>query len=423
MSLRPQILSALLTVLTSLAISTPPISAQSNIIPDDTLGTESSQVIPNFIDGEPVEAIFGGAVREQNLFHSFEAFDVDAGRFAFFSVPDGVTNVLSRVTGSNPSNILGVLGTVGGTTPNLYLINPNGIIFGPDARLLVDGSFIATTAQGIQLGEDGFFSTVNPESSSLLTVDPSALLFGSRIGELSSQGNLQVDEGQSLIFSGGDIDLDEGLLFVAIGEGGNVELSAVAEAGIVELDRSDNGLLGLSVPNDLARADVDLNNTRLRAVSTGSGGDISVMGKNINVSGSQIQVGISENTGSAESATGEISLDASESIRIEPTSAIGNVVFEGAQGNGGDITIRAGSISSEGSLISASTLAEGNAGDITFQTGEVALDATNVFSIVGDDGIGSAGDVTLDVSNLSLTNGSQISASSFGQGIYWERNR
>ncbi|MGC1310379.1 MAG: filamentous hemagglutinin N-terminal domain-containing protein [Phormidesmis sp.] len=413
MTVRLQISSILLVILTSLTISTP-IRAQSNIISDDTLGAESSQVIPNF-DGDPAEVILGGAVREQNLFHSFEAFNVDAGRFAFFFVPDGVDNVLSRVTGSDPSNILGVLGTIGGATPDLYLINPNGIIFGPDARLAVDGSFIATTAEGIQLGEADRYSTVNPESSSLLTVNPSALLFGSRIGAIASQGDLRVDGGQSLIFAGGNIEVEGGSLYVLFGESGDVELAAVGESGTVELSES-NGLLGLNLPVDLARADISLANTTLQAVGIRDGGDVAVTGRNINVLGSQIQTGILQNTGSAASAVGDISLDASEVLSIESASQIRNVILENAQGNGGDIKIRAGSVLAEGSEISASTFGQGDAGDIILQTGEMALNATDVFSVVWDDGIGNAGDIAIDVSNLLMTNGAQISASSFGQG-------
>ncbi|WP_293084779.1 filamentous hemagglutinin N-terminal domain-containing protein [Moorena sp. SIO4A1] len=41
--------------------------------------------------------------------------------------------MLSRVTGTNVSNILGTLGVLGNA--NLFLINPNGIVFGSNSRL------------------------------------------------------------------------------------------------------------------------------------------------------------------------------------------------------------------------------------------------------------------------------------------------
>ena len=405
--------NVLLVVLSSLVIPIP-VRAQSNIVPDNTLGVESSQVIPNF-GGNPVEIIIGGAVREQNLFHSFQEFNIDAGRSAFFFSPDGIDNILSRVTGSNPSNILGLLGTLSDASPGLYLINPNGIIFGPDARLAVDGSFVATTAEGIQLGSEGSYSAVDPESSALLTVNPSALLFGSSIGIISSEGELRIGEGHSLVFAGGDIGIEGGFLSVDFGKAGSIELGSVAEAGIVGLSESDE-LLSLSVSKDLARADISLEDTTLQAIGTENGGNISVTGRNISISGSQIQVGILSGTGNAESTVGDVRLDTSETLQLEPTSLIRNIIFPGAQGNSGDITIHAGSILAEGSEISASTFGQGNAGNITVKTGAVELDATNIFSLVLDGGIGNAGDITLDVSDLSLSNGAQISASSFGQG-------
>ena len=150
----------------------------SNIVPDATLGAERSQV--EF--GNPRERITGGAVRGINLFHSFREFNVGEGRGAYFLVPgDAIQNVLARVTGRNTSEILGTLGTlrsVDGQTArspaNLFLINPNGIIFGENARLNLDGSFFATTANAVRFGETGLFNADAPTSDSILNIDPSA---------------------------------------------------------------------------------------------------------------------------------------------------------------------------------------------------------------------------------------------------------
>lgn len=85
--------------------------AQSNIIPDETLKTtESSRVITNY-NGASSEAIIGGAERGQNLFHSFKEFNVSENRGAYFLVPNvNIQNIFARVTGSNPSEIFGILG-------------------------------------------------------------------------------------------------------------------------------------------------------------------------------------------------------------------------------------------------------------------------------------------------------------------------
>lgn len=95
------------------------------------------------------DLIEGGARRDSNLFHSFSEFNINNGQRVFFANPAGVDRILSRVTGNTQSNILGTLGVLGNA--DLFLLNPNGIVFGPNARLDVWGSFLATTAD-LQFG-------------------------------------------------------------------------------------------------------------------------------------------------------------------------------------------------------------------------------------------------------------------------------
>ncbi|NJO71109.1 MAG: filamentous hemagglutinin N-terminal domain-containing protein [Oscillatoriales cyanobacterium RM1_1_9] len=147
-------------------------ACQAQITPDNTLGSESSMVNPVNLTRDQIE---GGAVRGANLFHSFTEFNVGENRSVYFTNPSGIRNILSRVTGGNPSNIFGQLGVSGNA--NLFLINPNGIIFGPNSSLDVRGSFLATTADEIRLRENGFFSATQPNDNPLLAVNPSALFF------------------------------------------------------------------------------------------------------------------------------------------------------------------------------------------------------------------------------------------------------
>lgn len=141
----------------------------AQVIPDNTLPT-ATVVPPNVVvNGIPSDQIDGGAIRGSNLFHSFQEFNIGAGQGVYFTNPTGITNILSRVTGSNPSNILGTLGVRGGNA-NLFLMNPNGIIFGPSSSLDVGGSFAATTANAIGFGEQGLFSASAPSAPPLLTL-------------------------------------------------------------------------------------------------------------------------------------------------------------------------------------------------------------------------------------------------------------
>jgi filamentous hemagglutinin family protein len=205
------------------AIATEQISiAQSLIVPDNTLGEEKSRLTPNVeIRGRLSDRISGGARRGGNLFHSFEQFEVLEGRGAYFENPSDVQNIFSRVTGSNPSEINGTLGVIREDSStalgdaNLFFINPNGIVFGENARLDVGGSFTATTAEAIEFAEQGVFSSSNPTVPELLTINPSAFLFnqisaqpitqyGSSDGANPINAGLRVPIGANLVLLGGN---------------------------------------------------------------------------------------------------------------------------------------------------------------------------------------------------------------------------
>ncbi len=195
-------------------------SVDAQITPDGTLGAERSVVTPNInINGLISDQIDGGATRGQNLFHSFREFNVQEGRGAYFSNPQDIQNILSRVTGKNHSDILGTLGVLGDA--NLYFINPNGIVFGPNARLDVRGSFVGSTANSVQFEDGTEFSAVDPQAPPLLTINiPIGLQFRETHAEtIRSSGGLAA--GQNLKLSAGNLEL-EGQLYA----GQNLTLQA-----------------------------------------------------------------------------------------------------------------------------------------------------------------------------------------------------
>ena len=201
--------SSVLVLFATILSQTNSVLAQdSNIVPDDTLGAESSVVNPR---DETSDSIEGGALRGQNLFHSFQEFNVGEGRGVYFANPDAVSNIFSRVTGNNASNILGTLGVDGAA--DLYLINPNGIVFGEGASLDVQGSFTATTADAIEFSEGGLFSAVAPGESLLTISVPLGLQFGSTPGSIINRSFVEDSTGE---FVGLQVPTGENLTLVGV---------------------------------------------------------------------------------------------------------------------------------------------------------------------------------------------------------------
>ncbi len=197
-------------------------SVKAQIVPDNTLGADRSLVIPNVqINGITSDRIEGGAVRGSNLFHSFEDFNINEGRGAYFANPASIINIFTRVTGVNPSSILGTLGVLGNA--NLYLINPNGIFFGPDARLDLRGSLFVTTASALIFPDGSEYSARNPVAPPLLTVNvpqPVGLRFQGQEGMITNAADLKVASRQTLSLSGADVRMTGNMT----ASGGRIEL-------------------------------------------------------------------------------------------------------------------------------------------------------------------------------------------------------
>ncbi|NER21732.1 MAG: filamentous hemagglutinin N-terminal domain-containing protein [Symploca sp. SIO1C2] len=183
----------------------------AQLTPDTTLGAESSRVTPNVeVRGGPADLIEGGAGRGANLFHSFAQFNVQELQRVYFANPVGIENILTRITGADPSNIFGTLGVDGAA--NLYLLNPHGILFGANAQLDVEGSFVGSTANALTFEDGSSYSAANPGDSSVLTIRvPLGLQYGTnQTGAITNRGNLSA--GQDLTLSAGNLDLQGQLL-------------------------------------------------------------------------------------------------------------------------------------------------------------------------------------------------------------------
>jgi filamentous hemagglutinin family protein len=229
-------------LLSAIAFLTIAQSAQAQIATDGTTATQ--------INGNEIAPTGNGTVNGNNLYHSFSEFNVPRSGVIFNtgnSAVNGadVRNIINRVTGDNPSAILGTLESRQAfPNANLYLMNPNGIVFGQNARLDIGGSFHATTGTG--LGFDNSTFSVDRNSLSFPNGDPKTIRFAiAQPAGIINQGNLAVNAGKSITFTGGSI-INTGTLTAP---SGNISLTSVAGNSLVEL-RSPDAVLGLQVTNN-----------------------------------------------------------------------------------------------------------------------------------------------------------------------------
>jgi filamentous hemagglutinin family protein len=396
--------------------------AFAQIIPDTTLGSDNSRVTSI---SPTVEQIDGGATRGANLFHSFQEFNVGEGRSAYFTNPSGIENILTRITGANPSNILGTLGISGGNA-NLFLINPNGIIFGRNARLDVGGSFLASTASYLDFADGTQFSATTPQTTPLLTVSvPIGLQFGTTGGSIRNESQatnssgetvgLQVQPGRTLVLVGGNVTIQGGNLQAP---SGRVELGGVAGSGTVGLSIDGNNL-GLSFADGVALSDVSISNGAEVNVRAGDGGSIAINARSLNILGdsTRVRAGIDSGLGSIGSMAGDIEINVTEATNID-ASVISNAVLEGGTGDGGDINITTGSLRvTNGAFLITDTKGQGKAGSVNIIAPDlVSFDAGYAFSNVGETGIGDGGNINITTGSLGVTNGAQLVAITEGQG-------
>lgn len=409
--------------------------------------------------------ITGGLKQGNNLFHSFENFNVKLdATVTFDDISTEINNIFSRVTGGTISEILGTL-DVAGSDANLFLINPNGIIFGEQSSLDINGSFIGTTADAIRFGEQGLLNTT-PNAIPLLTINPSAFLFsqdnpgiitnrsitGKKIEDVTPT-NLEVPDGKSLLLIGGDIKFDKTNI---IASGGLVELGGLAEAGEIKIDFADiNGhSISLDYSNKIKKSNVVLDNgAYVDVAGIKNTGEVVINAENITISNkSIILAGIGGDAKNiSNSKLGNISLNATQKIDITNGSLIAYQIFSNGKGNSGNIDINSRSLFvSQNSVINNTVLGNGNAGNINIVAKEILLtedsdiDASNggrgnagnikieveediimssdsdIKSVINLEVIGNSGNIKIKAKTLSLNGGSQITNNVNGIGIAGE---
>jgi len=365
------------------------------------------------------------------------------GNTAFFENSLTVENILTRITGVNSSLIDGIIRANG--SANLYLINPNGIVFGPNAQLNIGGSFFASTAESIVLADGNLFSAINPEAPPLLTVNvPVGLQFGANPGNIGvqSQGidssgevsGLQVFPGQTVGLFGGNVLLDGGQVR---SPGGRIEVGSLGGNSRISLTPTERGMMA---GYEGVESFQDIQLTQQSGINTSGdgGGTIHLQGRRIAVGeGSQV---LAVNVGSLPG--GPLNIKASELVAItgaDPDNFTAVVSDTRGVGTGGDLNIETGQFLLQGTgLVSASTFGLGAGGNFSIRaadsitvigvgfeplelliggalTGQLQPEDRIPGFVTGAVGEAPTGNMTLEAGNaIGLYNGALIHLPTFG---------
>ena len=360
-----------------------------------------------------------------NLFHSFGDFNVPMNNIANFLNDSGLptSNILGRVTGENISNIFGTIQTTGFDNANLFLMNPNGFLFGPNATVNIGGMATFTTAEYIRLTDAGRFNA-NPNTTptDLLIAAP-VVAFGfirSAHAIDFTGGQLTVANGTGITLVGGDINLIpdppiSGTPSSITASGGQIRLTSVA-AGPGEV-AADTGMPapGMTLGTITLGQGTILSTAGSPSVGNGNGGIVSIRGGQLVATGTQI---LTRPTEGSMGHGGAVMIATSDSASFTNSTIDTSSFF--ASGNAGMITVDGSQVSLQDTVLLAK--AEGD-GTRAHSGGNVKLMGTASVNLTGSIintetffSKGNGGTVTLMAPIVSLEEGSSIKTDVFGDG-------
>ena len=392
-----------------------------------------------------------------NTILNWNSFSVGSQSSVYFQQPSSSSAVLNRVLGRNASAILGTLGSNG----SVWLVNPNGILFGKNARVDVAGLVASTLGitnsdwlsghfqfnagsgttgdlinQGTLRTPDGgrvllLGVTVSNEGTISTSNGQSALVAGSSVGWVDThtpniavavpQGGGTVNNSGTVLAAGGTIDLQAAMVnqsgivradSLSAGPGGSVLIQASTAANLSSGSvTSANGSTGGQVTIDAGAGIAQIGGNIFATGDTHGGGQIHVLGRSIGVlAGAHIVASGNTGGGSVAIGGGSAGQDASLSDADEVLLAAGSSIEADAvqSGNGGHITVWGGvSDRVYGRLSARGGAQSGNGGLIETSGGWIDVQPSAL--LVGA-AHGSSGTWLLDPTDIYIDDGNSGSA-------------
>lgn len=392
------------------------VCAEGGVVTDGSLGTATTLSGPNYAINANL-----GQTRGGNLFQSFSQFNLNLGERATFSGPASISTIIARVTGGSSSIDGTISSSINGA--NLYLLNPAGIMFGPNASLDVSGSFHATTADYLKLGTSGRFEATVNGSTSLTTDPPSAFGFlKSSPASIAVNGSLlTVPQDKSISLVSGGISVANGNLW---SYGGGVNLVSVASSGEVMYDGINSITRGFSALGPISITEsrtsalqpvyampgipVAMQGHRTANLDTSGtgGGRIVIRGGSFNLVGGTIY-----NDTYGNVAPGSVNITINGTTTINRSAVTSNTM--GGAAASAQITISGGTLDVSDSTINTDSQSGANSGSIHLSAVDrMAISGTSVVSSDANSGGSHSGAVTITAPDITILNGSRVSSSS-----------
>lgn len=347
----------------------------------------------------------------------WQGFSIGQGNTVNFVQPSKDAVALNRVLGADASTIQGALKANG----QVFLVNPNGILFSPSAQVNV-GGLVASTLQisnedflagryqfsggssnaivnqgNLQAANGGNIALIAAKISNTGTIaaDAGNVLLGAGSQVLLDFGGpvkLQVQQASvdTLIENGGALRADGGTIYLSAKSAGDLASSVINNTGIVQARTLATGEQGkILLIGDMQHGNLNLGGTLdASAPVGGNGGAIETSAATVSTaSGLVVNAGAAQGSGgqwlvdpydytinAAAATTISGALNTGTSVTVSTQS--GNASY-GSTGTGnGDITVASAITKSAGGNASLTLLADRNItvnGDISSTSGKLDL--------------------------------------------------
>lgn len=370
-------------------------------------------------------------------------------------------NIGGSFYGSSASSILFKDGEFSATdleSPPVLTINaPIGLGFRDNPQDIVNQSRVLdSTGQffsGLQVSEGKNLALIGGDvrfDSGVITAPGGRV----KLGGLNAAGTIGINDDGGFSFpddvARGNVSLNNAFVDVSSNGGGSIRVNAN------NLKLTFGSFFGAGISGDSGSKDTQAGDIVIDAASSinlsqssnffnqvaenavGNAGNIDINTNSLKLSdGSQITSG-----SFGQGNGGNVVIDATGTVAFQgqgqnsqgfPSGVVNNIAFTGI-GDAGDVEINASNLKlTNGAQIAASTFGEGDAGTITINTSEtinapdqisqISIDgvgknnfSSGIFSNVQPGAIGNANTITLNTSNLVLSNGGVVSSSTFGEG-------